>query len=74
MNSFNISERPSQLEKNNRYCLIYLERSCMQIGRRWNKKISRALGCVGTDSYWGAKEGRRRDECLSKEGDVVVGW
>jgi hypothetical protein len=46
----------------------------MQIGRRWNKKISRALGCVGTDSYWGAKEGRRRDECLSKEGDVVVGW
>lgn len=42
----------------------------MQIRRRWDQKIPRALGCVGSDSYWRVKEGRRGDECLSEERDV----
>lgn len=46
----------------------------MQIRRRWDQKISRTLGCLGTDSNRGVKESRRRDECLSKERDVVASW
>lgn len=32
------------------------------------------MGCIGTDSNRGVKEGRRGDERLSKERDVVAGW